>query len=93
MGCQGYLNHIEAWDNGEREQKLWNAVKALDRRRCVAECEGDVLAWCCLMVFATAERGGELGRWARGMLDDIVVTAERRDELGKKFIPVPLTTS
>lgn len=92
IGCQAYVDYLEGlqpyWINAKK-QDVRNSVQTIDRIQCEAECNNDVLAWCCLVLHATAERGGETWCWADSILNNIQITEERRDELGKNFIVIP----
>jgi hypothetical protein len=53
------------------------------------ECDGDVLAWSCLMIHVVTEWGSNAWEWADRLLKRLNISESTQGRLGSEFVPIP----
>ncbi|KIW86439.1 hypothetical protein Z517_01836 [Fonsecaea pedrosoi CBS 271.37] len=98
VAIQAYVNWLERtvrrWCNYASEHSVETQIAILAREVGLDDtCDGDALAWACLLVRDTTSRGSAPWGWATKYLAKMALGAEREAYLDRRFFSRPATAA
>ncbi|KAH0847640.1 hypothetical protein FOPE_00877 [Fonsecaea pedrosoi] len=98
VAIQAYVNWLERtvrrWCNYASEHSVEMQIAMLAREVGLDDtCDGDALAWACLLVRDTTSRGSTSWGWATKYLAKMDLSAEREAYLDRRFFSRPATAA